>query len=53
MLKDRTVKSILEDPLISEISMDAISKWDLSKEEFYDWSLEEIGEKVGWRNMAT
>lgn len=53
MLKDRTLKSILEDPLISEISMDAISKWDLSKEEFYDWSLEEIGEKVGWRNMAT
>ena len=53
MLKDRTLKSILEDPLISEISKDAISKWDLTKEEFYDWSLEDIGEKVGWRNLTT
>ena len=53
MFQERTLKSILEDPLISEISKDAISKWDLSKEEFYDWTLKDIGEKVGWRNMAT
>lgn len=52
MLQDRTLKSILEDPLISEISKDAISKWDLSKEEFYDWTLKDIGEKVGWPERA-
>ncbi len=48
-LKERTLKSILEDPLISEISEDAISKWDLSKEDFYNWTLQEIADKKGWR----
>ncbi|MCR5596362.1 MAG: alpha/beta hydrolase [Lachnospiraceae bacterium] len=51
MLKDRTLRSILEDPMISDIAVDAISKWDLSKEEFYDWTLEEISEKMGWSNL--
>ncbi len=53
MLQDRTLKSFLEDPLISEISKDAISKWDLSKEEFYDWTLQESADKMEWRNMAS
>ncbi len=44
MLKDRTLKSILEDPAIADIAPDAISKWDLSKEEFYHWTLREMAD---------
>lgn len=51
MLKDRTLKSILEDPAIADIAPDAISKWDLSKEEFYHWTLREMADKMGWRNL--
>lgn len=50
MLKEKTLKSFLEDPLISEIAPDAIRSWDLSKEEFYDWTLQEIEDKIGWGN---
>ncbi|MCR5178037.1 MAG: alpha/beta hydrolase [Lachnospiraceae bacterium] len=50
-MKDRTLKSLLEDPMIAEISEDAISKWDLSKEDFYDWTLQEIADKKGWGNL--
>lgn len=49
MLKDKTLKTILEDPAIADIAPDAISKWDLSKEEFYHWTLQEIADKMGWR----
>lgn len=35
MLKDKTLKSILENPMIADIAPDAIKGWDLSKEEFY------------------
>lgn len=49
MLKNRTLKSILEDPMIAEIAPDAISKWDLTKEEYYNWTLQEIADKMGWR----
>ncbi|MCR5733673.1 MAG: alpha/beta hydrolase [Lachnospiraceae bacterium] len=45
-----TLKSLLEDPLIKDIAADAIKEWDLSKEEFYDWTLGEIAQKVGWGN---
>lgn len=51
MLKDKTLKEVLEDPRIAEISKDAISKWDLSKEDFYTWTLQEIGDKNGWHNL--
>ena len=51
-MKDRTLKSLLEDPMIAEISEDAISKWDLSKEDFYDWTLQEIADKKGWPKRA-
>ena len=51
MLTDKKLKELLEDPMISEIAPDAISKWDLSKEEFYDWTLREIAEKMGWKNL--
>ncbi|MCR4590048.1 MAG: alpha/beta hydrolase [Lachnospiraceae bacterium] len=51
MFENKTLKSILEDPVIAEISVDAISKWDLSKEDFYNWTLQEIGEKKGWWNL--
>ena len=47
-LRERTLGSILEDPAIAEIAPDAISKWDLSKEDFYHWTLQEIAEKKGW-----
>ena len=48
-LGDRTLRSMLTDPLIADIAEDAISKWNLSKEEFYNWTLDEIGDKMGWR----
>ena len=51
MLLDRTLGSILEDPLIADIAPDAISKWDLSKEEYYHWTLREIADKMGWRTL--
>ena len=51
MLKDKTLKSILESPEIAEIAPDAISKWDLSREEFYHWTLREIADKMGWRTL--
>ena len=52
MLKNRTLKSILEDPLIAEIAPDAISKWDLTKEEYYTWTMNEIAERMGWRRSV-
>ncbi len=48
---DMTLKEILEDERISEIAKDAISKWDLSKEEFYGYTLSEIAENPGWNNI--
>ena len=47
-LMERTLGNILEDPAIAEIAPDAISKWDLSKEEFYGWTLQEIADRMGW-----
>jgi len=49
MYMERTLKSLLEDPAIASIAPDAISKWDLSKEEFYHWTLQEIADKMGWQ----
>ena len=49
MLMNKTLKALLEDPSIAEIAPDAISKWDLSKEEFYQWTLQEIADRMGWR----
>ncbi len=51
MLKDRTLKSILEDPVLADIAPDAISKRDLSVEEFYNWTLQEIADRMGWRSL--
>lgn len=48
MLMDKTLKSLLTDPLIAEISSDAIKNMDLSKEEYYNWTLQEIADKMGW-----
>ena len=52
MLEDRTLKEMLENPAIAEIAPDAISKWDLSKEDFYHWTLGEIAERKGWRTLG-
>ena len=46
-----TLQSILTNPLIADIAEDAISKWDLSKEDFYDWTLQELSDKKGWHNI--
>ncbi|MCR4762474.1 MAG: hypothetical protein K5696_03000, partial [Lachnospiraceae bacterium] len=51
MLRNRTLKSILEDPMIAEIAVDAISMWDLSKEDLYNWTLQEIADQKGWCNL--
>ena len=48
MYMDKTLREMLENPLVSEIAPDAISKWDLSKEEFYGWTLQEIADRMGW-----
>lgn len=45
---NKTFKEVIENPVIQEIAPDAISKWDLTKEEFYNWTFQEIGEKMGW-----
>lgn len=51
MLMDKTLKMLLEDPSIQDIAPEAISTWDLSKEEFYHWTLQEIADKMGWANL--
>ncbi len=48
-MKNRTLKSLLEEPSIAQIAADAIRNRDLSKEEFYRWTLQEIADKMGWR----
>ena len=48
MLKDKTLKELLENPIIADIAPDAIRGRDLSKDEFYDWTLQEIADKMGW-----
>lgn len=48
-MMNKTLKMLLEDPAIADIAPDTISKWDLSKEEFYHWTLQEIADKMGWR----
>lgn len=50
-MENKTLKEILENPIIKEIAPDAISKRDLSKEEFYHWTLEEIAEKMGMTTL--
>ncbi|MCR5273587.1 MAG: alpha/beta hydrolase [Lachnospiraceae bacterium] len=50
MFEKKTLKELLENPLISEIAPEAISGWDLSAEEFYDNTLCEITKKLGWNN---
>ncbi len=51
MMMSKTLKELLEDSMIKEIAPNAISKWDLSKEEFYDWTLQEIADKMGWKSL--
>ena len=49
MYMNKTLKALLEDPAIAAIAPDAISKRDLSKDAFYEWTLQQIADKVGWR----
>lgn len=51
MLSERTLGSVLEDPAIAEVSAQAISKRDLSKEEIYDRTLRDISENAGLRGL--
>lgn len=48
MFENKTLKALLENPAIAEIAPDAITKWDLSKEDFYEWTIQELSEKKGW-----
>ena len=48
-MKNRTLGSLLQEPSIVQIAPDAIRNRDLSKEEFYHWTLQEIADKMGWR----
>ena len=48
-MKNRTLGSLLQEPSIALIAPDAIRNRDLSKEEFYHWTLQEIADKMGWR----
>lgn len=49
MYMNKTLRELLTDPAIAAIGREAISNRDLSKEEFYDWTLAEIAERMGWR----
>ena len=49
MLSDRTLRSILEDPLLADAAPDAILNMDIAGQEYYDWTLSEIGDRMGWR----
>ena len=51
MYMEKTLKEMLENPLIAEIAPDAIRRWDLSGEEFYSWTLQEIADKMGWNSL--
>lgn len=51
MLMNKTLRELLEDPRIADIAPQAICRWDLSGEEFYNWTLQEIADKMGWRNL--
>ena len=48
---DRTLKSLLEDPKIAAIAPDAIRAWDLSKEEYYGWTLREMADRMHWCSL--
>ena len=48
-MKNRTLGSLLQETSIAQIAPDAIRNRDLSKEEFYHWTLQEIADKMGWR----
>lgn len=48
---DRTLGSLLEDPLISQIAPDAIRGRDLKPEEFYNWTLRKISDEMHWSNL--
>lgn len=50
--ENKTLKELLENPLLKGLGQDAISKRDLSKEEFYTWTTQEIGEKIGWNDVG-
>lgn len=51
MFMNKTLKDLLESPLIADIAPEAISKRDLTQEEFYTWTLQEIADRMGWRNL--
>ncbi len=51
MLMNKTMKALLEDKAIARIAPEAISTWDLSKEEFYHYTLQEMKDKMGWGNL--
>lgn len=50
-MKNKTLKELLENPLVKDIAPDAIKNRDLSVEEFYNWTLQEIAEKMGWKTL--
>lgn len=52
MLMEKTLKELLTDPLIKDIAPEAISKWDLSKEEFYEFTLQKMADEMGWKLLA-
>lgn len=52
-MNNKSFKELFENPLIKDITPDAISKWDLSKEEFYNWTFQDIEEKMGWKGVDT
>ena len=51
MFMDRTLKEMLENPAIAEIAPDAIRRWDLRGEAFYNKTLQEIADEMGWRSL--
>lgn len=51
-MKNKTYKELIENPAIKEIAAEAISNWDLSKEDFYNWTMQDIADKMGWKTVG-
>lgn len=52
-MNKKTYKEMIENPAIKDIAPFAISNWDLTKEDFYNWTMQEIADKMGWKTIGS
>ncbi|MCR5743192.1 MAG: alpha/beta hydrolase [Lachnospiraceae bacterium] len=51
MLRNRTFRSLMEDPAIAEITPDTISKMDLTREPYYEQTIAQMEDEGGWHSI--